>query len=133
MKISKINEYSYSYAEYMVSDGKQELRCVCNSVPLPCGQEPKIGMAVKMLYAFNYGKLLLKKENSLNSYLILKTEKYGFQYKLIGSVIDKKNALIKVFDFIISLEYFYPNRISEFENGDVISFITDRIECELDI
>ena len=47
MKISKINEYSYSYAEYMVSDGKQELRCVCNSVPLPCGQEPKIGMAVK--------------------------------------------------------------------------------------
>ena len=72
MKISKINEYSYSYAECMVSDGKQELRCVCNSVPLPCGQEPKIGMAVKMLYAFNYGKLLLKKENSLNSYLILK-------------------------------------------------------------
>lgn len=133
MKISKINEYAYSYAEYQISDGNQELRCVCNSVPLPFGQEPKIGMSVKMLYAFSYGKLIIKKEDSLKSDLILKTKKFGFQYKLIGSILNKKAALIKVFDFIISLEYSYPDGMDEFENDDVVSIIADRIECDLDI
>ena len=83
MKIGKINEYSYSYAEYQISDGNMELRCVCNSVPLPFGQEPKVGMPVKMLYAFSYGKLLIIKEDSLHSHMIIKTEKFGFQYQII--------------------------------------------------
>ena len=60
MKISKINEYSYSYAEYLVSDGTYEIRCVCNSVPLADGSEPQIGMPIKMLYAFCLEDIFLR-------------------------------------------------------------------------
>ena len=101
MKISKINEYSYSYAEYQVSDGNKEIRCVCNSVPLPNGLEPQIGMSIKMLYAFCFEDMLIKEEKCANHHRIIKTEKYGFQYKIIGTILDKKDSLIKVFDFII--------------------------------
>jgi len=47
MEITKINEYSDSYAEYQISDGLYELRCVCNYVPLPNEMEPKVGRKVK--------------------------------------------------------------------------------------
>lgn len=133
MKISKINEYSYSYAEYQVSDGDKEIRCVCNSVPLPNGLEPQIGMPIKMLYAFCLEDILIKEEKSANCHKITKIGKYGFQYEIVGTILNKMNSLIKVFDFTISLEYFYPNGISDFEEGDIVSIIIDRIECELDI
>ena len=133
MKISKINEYSYSYAEYQVSDGDKEIRCVCNSVPLPNGLEPQIGMSIKMLYAFCLEDILIKEEKSANCHKITKIGKYGFQYEIVGTILNKMNSLIKVFDFTISLEYFYPNGISDFEEGDIVSIIIDRIECELDI
>ena len=133
MKISKINEYSYSYAEYQVSDGEKEIRCVCNSVPLPNGLEPQIGMPIKMLYAFCLEDILIKEEKSANCHKITKIGKYGFQYEIVGTILNKMNSLIKVFDFTISLEYFYPNGISDFEEGDIVSIIIDRIECELDI
>jgi hypothetical protein len=133
MKISKINEYSYSYAEYQVSDGDKEIRCVCNSVPLPNGLEPQIGMPIKMLYAFCYEDLLIRKDKSANGHKIIKLGKYGFEYEIVGTILHKKKSLVKVFDFIISLEYFYPDGISDFEEGDIVSMIIDRIECELDI
>ena len=133
MKISKINEYSYSYAEYQVSDGDTEIRCVCNSVPLPNGLEPQIGMPIKMLYAFCLEDILIRKDQSANGHKITKLGKYGFQYEIVGTILHKKKSLIKVFDFIISLEYFYPNGISDFEEGDIVSIIIDRIDCELDI
>ena len=133
MKISKINEYSYSYAEYQVSDGDKEIRCVCNSVPLPNGLEPQIGMPIKMLYAFCFEDILIKEEKSANCHKITKLGKYGFQYEIIGTILHKKKSLIKVFDFTLSLEYFYPNGISGFEEGDIVSIIIDRMECELDI
>lgn len=38
---------SYSYAVYQISDGLYELRCVCNSVPLPNEMVPKVGRKVK--------------------------------------------------------------------------------------
>ena len=133
MKISKINEYSYSYAEYLVSDGTYEIRCVCNSVPLAGGAEPQIGMPIKMLYAFCLEDILIKEEKSTNCHMITKIGKYGFQYEIVGTILNKRNSLIKVFDFIISLEYFYPDGISDFEEGDIVSIIIDRIECELDI
>ena len=133
MKISKINEYSYSYAEYLVSDGNKEIRCVCNSVPLADGSEPQIGMPIKMLYAFCLEDILIKEEKSANCHKITKIGEYGFQYEIVGTILNKKNSLIKVFDFIISLEYFYPDGISDFEEGDIVSITIDRIECELDI
>ena len=133
MKISKINEYSYSYAEYLITDGKREIRCVCNSVPLPYNLEPVTGMHVRMLYAFNYGLVEIKKENNFCDDSIEKTEKHGFQYEVVGSILDRKKSLIKVFDFVISLEYAYPNGIDKFEDGDKILLVIDRIECELDV
>ena len=93
MKISKINEYSYSYADYQVSDGDKEIRCVCNSVPLPNGLEPQIGMPIKMLYAFCFEDILIKEEKSANCYKITKLGKYGFQYEIIGTILHKKNVL----------------------------------------
>lgn len=133
IKISKINEYSYSYAEYQVSDGNNEIRCVCNSVPLADGLEPQIGMPIKMLYAFCFEDVLIKKAQQASCHKITKIGKHGFKYELIGNVLSKKDSLIKVFDFIISLEYFYPNGITNFEEGDVVSIIIDRIDCELDV
>ena len=133
MKISKINEYAYSYAEYQVSDGNKEIRCVCNSVPLAGGLEPQVGMPVKMLYAFCLEDILIKPEKSSDCHKITKIRKYGFEYKIIGTVLSKKDSLIKVFDFIISLEYFFSNGIIGFEDGDNVSMIVDRIECELDV
>ena len=47
--------------------------------------------------------------------------------------MNKKASLIKMFDFIISLEYFYPNGINEFEKGYIMLIIVDKIACELDI
>ena len=133
MKISKIIEYSYSYAEYQVSDGNEEIICVCNSVPLANGLEPKIGMPIKMLYAFCYENISIKKEELADCHKITKIGKYGFQYEIIGTILNKKDSLIKAFGFIISLEYFYPNGIIDFEEGDIVSIIIDRIDCELDI
>ncbi len=133
MEIRHILEYNYNYAEYMVTDGNREIRCMCNSVPLPNNLEPQIGMKVKILYAFCYEDLLLKKQKTSYCHKIVKTEKYGFQYEIVGTILNKKNSLIKVFDFIISLEYFYPDGISDFEEGDIVSITIDRIECELDI
>lgn len=31
----KIIEYVYNYAEYIVTDGKYDINCICDSVPLP--------------------------------------------------------------------------------------------------
>ena len=76
MKITKINEYSY--AEYQISDGLYELRCICNSVPLPNEMEPKIGMKVKKLYVFCYNDLISINKELRKEYSIVKTEEYGF-------------------------------------------------------
>lgn len=133
MEIAKINEYSYSYAEYLVSDGNRELRCVCNSVPLPNEIEPKVGMKVKKLYIFSYNDLIPIKKELKKEYSIVKTEKIGFQYKLTGNIYNKKRALIRVFNFIMSLEYFYPDGIDEYEDGEYVTIIADRIECELEL
>ena len=52
MYIKKIIEYSYSYASYVVSDGNNELKCMCVSVPLPDGREPQCGLEITNIFAF---------------------------------------------------------------------------------
>ena len=52
MKIKRILEYDYNYAEYIVTDGKYDIVCMCLSVPLENDNEPKIWMKVENLYAF---------------------------------------------------------------------------------
>ena len=49
MEIKQILEYDYNYAEYIVTDGKYDIVCMCLSVPLENNNEPKIGMKVDSL------------------------------------------------------------------------------------
>ena len=58
MKIKRILEYDYNYAEYIVTDGKYDIVCMCLSVPLENDNEPKIGMKVESLYAFSYNDII---------------------------------------------------------------------------
>ena len=47
-EIKHILEYDYNYAEYIVTDGKYDIVCMCLSVPLE-NNNPKIGMKVDSL------------------------------------------------------------------------------------
>ena len=61
MYIKKILEYDYNYANYMVSDGFNEVKCFCMSVPLPNDREPQVGMEVLKIHAFTVNKLEIMK------------------------------------------------------------------------
>lgn len=134
MYIKKILEYNYNYANYMVSDGVNELKCLCLSVPLPDNMEPKEGMEVLKIYAFTVNKLEIMKvlKEKDKKYYISKTPLIGFDYKIRARIVDCKKAIVEVFNFIISLEFEYENGFSEdFINGDFIEFEVDRLDCEI--
>ena len=133
MEILKINEYSYSYAEYTVTDGIHEIRCVCNSVPLPNQLTPKIGMKVKKLYAFCYNQCPTVKKVNEQEYFLIKTENVGFQYNVIANIFNKGDKIIKIFDFIVSLELLNDEVLNDFAEGEFISLVIDRFECDLEI
>ena len=131
MKIKHILEYDYNYAEYIVTDGKYCLVCMCLSVPLKNNIEPKIGMEVESLYAFSYDTIRLNVLNSAECY-IQKDPQNHFKYKLCGIVTDSINAIIRVFDFSIDLQFDYPNGFDNaIKNGDYVEFEVDRIDCSL--
>ena len=44
MHIKKVLEYDYNYAQYIVTDGRNDVKCVCMSVPLPNGKKPESGL-----------------------------------------------------------------------------------------
>ena len=135
MEITKVIEYAYSYAEYQVSDGHNEIRCICDSVPLPGGMVPKVGMKVKRLFVFFFDAPVIKKAEKRECEII-KTEERGFQYRLTGYLTDKKESLMRINDFIVSLEFLYPDGMEdmgEWKEGDFVTIIADRIHCELDI
>ena len=50
MKIKQILEYDYNYAEYIITDGKYYIVCMCLSVPLRNNKVPKIDMKIEKLY-----------------------------------------------------------------------------------
>ena len=134
MYIKKILEYNYNYANYMVSDGNKEVKCLCLSVPLPNDREPQVGMEVLKIYAFTVNKLEIMKvlkEKDKNFY-ISKTPLIGFDYKIKARIVDCKKAVVEVFNFTISLEFEYENGFSEdFKNGDFIEFEVDRLDCKI--
>lgn len=54
-------------------------------------------------------------------------------YKVNGYIIDSRKYLVKVFDFIISLEYIYSYEYSNnkefiFKDGDLVTFVVDRFD-----
>ena len=132
MKISKILEFNYNYGEYLVSDGSHEVRCICNSIPLPNNQEPKVGMSVKTLYAFSYAENIDLIISQNRNYYIQKDKKYYFKYKVCGTIENHQKALIRVFDFIISLGYYYPDGFNFLLEDGYVEFEVDRFDCDLD-
>lgn len=132
MEIKHILEYDYNYAEYIVTDGKYDIVCMCLSVPLENNKDPKIGMRVESLYTFSYnGSIILKVSNANKCYIKRDQKKY-FKYNLCGIVVHSKKSVIKVFDFIIDLSNDYPNGFDTIiKEGDYVEFEVDRIDCKL--
>ncbi len=135
MKIKKIIEYDWNYGEYIISDGNYDLICMCISVPLPNNLVPQIGMTISKIYAFSFGDFkIVKLLKQGNKEFFIKKEKEYFSYCLQGKIIDKKRALVQVYDFIISLEYQFSNGFSaDYSEGDFINFKADRLDCCVDL
>ena len=131
MFIKKVLEYSYNYAEYIVSDGKNDVICMCISVPLADGKVPKTGMEIENIFVFSYGDLVVKKIESGKPF-IKKTENNYFGYEVQGEVSDAENAIISAFGFKFSLAYCYPNGLPDsFNKGDLVRIFVDRFDCEI--
>lgn len=131
MKIKEILEYDWNYAEYLVTDGKYDIICMCISVPLPNDIIPKTGMLISNLYAFTLEDFKIEKIiNSLDKKYMIKKGKSYFEYSFYGKIIDLKKALVQVFGFIISLEYKFANGLPPiYSVGDFIKIEVDRLDC----
>ena len=86
MYIKKVVEYVFNYAEYIVTDGANDVRCICMSVPLPNGLEPKVGMEITKIYIFTINELEIKLAK--NKIEVIK-HRLGLSYKIIGKVIAR--------------------------------------------
>ena len=135
MHIKEILRYDWNYAEYIVTDGLNNLICMCISVPLPNNLSPQVGMKISMLYAFAYSEIkVIKLIRQEDKKFYIEKDKAYFAYRLYGKIIDIKKALVRVYDFIISLEYQFDNGFpSDYSEGDFISFDVDRLDCCIEL
>lgn len=136
MFIKKIESLDYNDGEFVISDGINEIKGTCVSLPMPDDKKPFVGMNIISLKAFFFDTPEIKiiRNTKDQNYLIKKINKiYGMDYKVQGIVIDEKNFLVKVYDFIVSLEYefgdaYCDNKEFKFKNGDWLSFVVDRFD-----
>ena len=132
MHIKKVIEYTYNYAEYIVTDGNNELKCVCMSVPLSDGRDPTIGLEITKISAFSVDELIINKiikekdkKDSISNFLF-----NPFGYKLKGRVLNSNQSIIEVFNYKIDLGYDYPDGLGkDFKDGDYVEFSVDRLDC----
>ena len=132
MHIKKVLEYDYNYAQYIVTDGRNDVRCVCMSVPLPNEKKPEIGLKITKIYAFSVEGVILKKviEEKNMQDEIIKPLFDSLGYKLKGRILDSNKSIVQVFNFEIDLEYDYPDGLGEeFENGEYVELSVDRLDC----
>ena len=132
MHIKKVIEYDYNYAQYLVTDGKNDVKCVCMSVPLPNGRKPERGLEITKIYAFSVDGVVVNKiieEKNMRDEI--KKELFdSLGYKLKGRILDSNNSIVQVFNFEIDLEYDYPDGMGEdFKNGDYVELSVDRLDC----
>lgn len=133
MYIKKVLDYSFNYAEYIISDGIYELICMCISVPLINGRVPEENMNISNIYVFVSDKISIQKMNNEEKEYIKKNPNKYFGYEIQGHIIDVKKSILQVFGFRISLEYDYPNGLPNvYCEGDVIRLIVDRFDCEIE-
>lgn len=132
MYIKKVVEYDYNYAQYIVTDGKHDVECVCASVPLPNEKEPECGWEISKIYAFSVKGVIVKKitkENNMRDQII-KSLFNPLGYKLKGRILDSNNAIVQVYNFKIDLTDDYPDGMGEdFRNDDYVEFSVDRLDC----
>ena len=132
MHIKKVLKYEYNYAQYIVTDGANDVKCVCMSVPLPNGRKPESGLEITKIYSFSAEGVKVKKivkEKDMRDE-IKKTLFDSLGYKLKGRILDSNKAIVQVFNFEIDLEYDYPNGMGEdFKDDDYVEFSVDRLDC----
>ena len=132
MHIKKVLEYDYNYARYIVTDGRNDVKCVCMSVPLPNGRKPESGLEITKIYAFSVEGVVVNKiieEKYMRDEII--NPLFDSQgYKLKGRILDSNKSIVQVFNFEIDLEYDYPDGMGEdFKNGDYVELSVDRLDC----
>ena len=132
MHIKKVLEYDYNYAQYIVTDGRNDVKCVCMSVPLPNEKKPESGLKITKIYAFSVEGVILKKvieEKNMRDEII-KPLFDSLGYKLKGRILDSNKSIVQVFNFEIDLEYDYPDGLGEeFKNGEYVELSVDRLDC----
>ena len=132
MHIKKVLEYDYNYAQYLVTDGRNDVKCVCMSVPLPNGRKPESGLEITKIYAFSVEGVVINKiieEKNMRDEIIKPLfDSQG--YKLKGRILDSDKSIVQVFNFEIDLEYDYPDGMGfDFKNGDYVELSVDRLDC----
>lgn len=132
MHIKKVLEYDYNYAQYLVTDGRNDVKCVCMSVPLPNGRKPESGLEITKIYAFSVEGVVINKiieEKNMRDEIIKPLfDSQG--YKLKGRILDSDKSIVQVFNFEIDLEYDYPDGMGfNFKNGDYVELSVDRLDC----
>ena len=131
MVIKKVLKYDYNYAEYVVTDGNYNLICMCLSVPLSDNKVPQVGMLIENIFAFTISDTIRLTISKNKKHFIQKEKKY-FKYKVCGNVVDSRKSLIRIFDFIVSLEFSYPDVLPTiFKNNDYVEFEVDRFDCTI--
>ena len=132
MHIKKVLEYDYNYSQYIVTDGRNDVKCVCMSVPLPNEKKPESGLEITKIFAFSVEEVILKKvieEKNMRDEII-KPLFDSLGYKLKGRILDSNKAIVQVFNFEIDLEYDYPDGLGdEFKNGEYVELSVDRLDC----
>ncbi len=132
MFIKNVITYDYNYAEYIVSDGENDVICMCLSVPLPNNQEPKQDMEISSIYAFSYKDINIQIISMNEKEMIQHTSYFG--YKLRAKVFDASQALVIIGKLIISLEnYFVDGFPKNITDGVYIQFDVDRLDCIIKI
>lgn len=133
MNIKEVIKYNINYAEYIVTDGENDLICMCLSVPLKSGNVPKSGMKVITLDAFSFSQIIVEKMEPKKSMNSIVKGKEWFEYTLCGSIDDLEQAIVKVGEFRISLKNNYENGFNKdkFKLFDEIKFHVDRLDATL--
>jgi len=133
MYIKEILKYDSNYAEYIVTDGNYDIRCMCVSVPLPLNKKPEVGMSVISISAFCFNDIKIKIINdNKDKFSYIQNEKSWFEYTLRGKIIDVRKALVSVKGFIISLEYDFDSGFpNDYKENDFIEFTVDRLDAKL--
>lgn len=134
MYIKKILEYQYNYAEFVVTDGVNDIVCMDLTVPLPNGKEPRTGMKIGAVLAFSKDDSgvfaqKIQKMQTEQTYMTKDPHDY-FRYTIQGQVVDAAKAIVAVGGIEISLLNVIPGGFDGlYKLGDIIRFVADRLDC----